>query len=126
MDHDITNLGLDITFLCETDVFGQMQEIELKPNGRNITVSEENKVSDHFVIFGVVNLQKTSSLHHMVWDHLHSLDLSRSSKRSFYPHIRILPILVLHPRYLLVPVEGTQITRMSLRVYLEPHKFFAS
>jgi len=43
LDNDITDLGLDITFLCETDVFGQMQEVELQPNGKNILVTEENK-----------------------------------------------------------------------------------
>ncbi|VDI68237.1 E3 ubiquitin-protein ligase HACE1 [Mytilus galloprovincialis] len=43
LDHDIDNLGLDLTFSVETDVFGVMQEVELKPGGRKITVTEENK-----------------------------------------------------------------------------------
>ncbi|XP_076078758.1 E3 ubiquitin-protein ligase HACE1-like [Mytilus galloprovincialis] len=37
-------LGLDLTFSVETDVFGVMQEVELKPGGSKITVTEENKV----------------------------------------------------------------------------------
>ncbi|XP_071135977.1 E3 ubiquitin-protein ligase HACE1-like isoform X1 [Mytilus edulis] len=43
LDHDIDNLGLDLTFSVETDVFGVMQEVELKPGGSKITVTEENK-----------------------------------------------------------------------------------
>ncbi|CAC5366875.1 HACE1 [Mytilus coruscus] len=43
LDHDIDNLGLDLTFSVETDVFGVMQEVELKPGGSHITVTEENK-----------------------------------------------------------------------------------
>ena len=43
LDNDVTDLGLELTFLVETDVFGAMEEIELKPNGSNISVNEENK-----------------------------------------------------------------------------------
>ncbi|XP_077970581.1 E3 ubiquitin-protein ligase HACE1-like [Styela clava] len=43
LDNDITDLGLDLTFIVETDVFGSMQEIELKPDGANILVTEKNK-----------------------------------------------------------------------------------
>lgn len=43
LDHDITNLGLDLTFSVETDVFGMMQEVELKPDGRKMLVTETNK-----------------------------------------------------------------------------------
>ena len=44
LDHDISDLGLDLTFSVETDVFGVMQEVELKPGGSKITVDESNKV----------------------------------------------------------------------------------
>ncbi|OWF50952.1 E3 ubiquitin-protein ligase HACE1-like [Mizuhopecten yessoensis] len=43
LDHNISNLGLDLTFSVETDVFGKMQEVELKPNGIMTQVTEENK-----------------------------------------------------------------------------------
>lgn len=43
LDNDISDLGLDLTFIVETDVFGSMQEIELKPGGGTIAVTEENK-----------------------------------------------------------------------------------
>ncbi|XP_070568387.1 E3 ubiquitin-protein ligase HACE1-like [Ptychodera flava] len=43
LDHDITDIGLELTFSVETDVFGAMQEVELKPGGANIHVSNENK-----------------------------------------------------------------------------------
>lgn len=43
LDHDISELDLDLTFSVETDVFGVMQEIELKRNGREIVVTEQNK-----------------------------------------------------------------------------------
>jgi len=43
LDNDVTDLGLELNFLVETDVFGAMEEIELKPNGANIPVTEQNK-----------------------------------------------------------------------------------
>lgn len=43
LDNDITDLGLDLTFTVETDVFGSMQEIELKPGGSKTLVDESNK-----------------------------------------------------------------------------------
>ncbi|XP_033741126.1 E3 ubiquitin-protein ligase HACE1-like [Pecten maximus] len=43
LDHNISNLGLDLTFSVETDVFGKMQEVALKPGGAMIPVTEENK-----------------------------------------------------------------------------------
>ncbi|XP_023239346.1 E3 ubiquitin-protein ligase HACE1-like [Centruroides sculpturatus] len=43
LDHDISEFCLDLTFSVETDVFGQMQEFELKPGGNKIPVTEENK-----------------------------------------------------------------------------------
>lgn len=41
-DNDITNV-LDLTFSAEDDKFGEIVEVDLKPNGRNIEVTEENK-----------------------------------------------------------------------------------
>ncbi|XP_041355177.1 E3 ubiquitin-protein ligase HACE1-like [Gigantopelta aegis] len=43
LDHDISELGLDLTFSVETDVFGVMEEVDLIPNGREIAVTEDNK-----------------------------------------------------------------------------------
>lgn len=43
LDHDIDNLGLDLTFSVETDVFGVMQEVELKAGGSRVLVTEQNK-----------------------------------------------------------------------------------
>ncbi|XP_060597968.1 E3 ubiquitin-protein ligase HACE1-like [Ruditapes philippinarum] len=43
LDHDISDLGLDLTFSVETDVFGYMEEMDLKPNGNKIPVTESNK-----------------------------------------------------------------------------------
>ncbi|XP_062601768.1 E3 ubiquitin-protein ligase HACE1-like [Saccostrea cucullata] len=43
LDHNIDNIGLDLTFSVETDVFGAMQEVELKPGGATIPVTEKNK-----------------------------------------------------------------------------------
>ena len=42
-DNDITDLGLDLTFSVDEEVFGQLTERELKPNGKNIAVTERNK-----------------------------------------------------------------------------------
>lgn len=42
LDNDITDV-IDTTFLVHHNAFGQLQEHELKPNGRNITVTEANK-----------------------------------------------------------------------------------
>jgi E3 ubiquitin ligase SMURF1/2 len=43
LEHDITNAFDDMTFAVNHDAFGQLQVKELKPNGRNIQVTEENK-----------------------------------------------------------------------------------
>lgn len=42
LENDITNV-IDTTFLVQHNAFGQLQEHELKLNGRNIVVDEENK-----------------------------------------------------------------------------------
>ncbi|XP_071479758.1 E3 ubiquitin-protein ligase HECW2-like, partial [Diadema antillarum] len=41
-DNDITDV-LDLTFTADEEVFGQLTERELKPNGKNIAVTEKNK-----------------------------------------------------------------------------------
>ncbi|XP_078322034.1 E3 ubiquitin-protein ligase HACE1-like isoform X2 [Crassostrea virginica] len=43
LDHNIDNIGLDLTFSVETDVFGAMQEVELKPGSASLPVNEKNK-----------------------------------------------------------------------------------
>ncbi|CAH6719582.1 E3 ubiquitin-protein ligase Rsp5p [[Candida] jaroonii] len=42
LDNDITDV-LDLTFSAEDDKFGEIVEIDLKENGKNIEVTEENK-----------------------------------------------------------------------------------
>lgn len=42
IDNDITGV-LDLTFSAEDDKFGQIVEVDLKPGGRDIEVTEENK-----------------------------------------------------------------------------------
>ncbi|KAF9935205.1 hypothetical protein FBU30_006290 [Linnemannia zychae] len=42
LENDITDI-VDETFSVETDDFGNMKTVDLKPNGRNIPVTEENK-----------------------------------------------------------------------------------
>jgi E3 ubiquitin-protein ligase NEDD4 len=42
LDNDITDV-LDCTFSTENDVFGQKVTVDLKPGGRDIQVTEENK-----------------------------------------------------------------------------------
>ncbi|KAG0297593.1 hypothetical protein BGZ96_005696 [Linnemannia gamsii] len=42
LDNDITDI-VEETFSVETDDFGTMKTVDLKPNGRNIPVTEENK-----------------------------------------------------------------------------------
>nr|XP_002121858.4 E3 ubiquitin-protein ligase HACE1-like [Ciona intestinalis] len=43
LDNDITEIGLELSFVVETDVFGRMEEIELTPGGSKVAVTEENK-----------------------------------------------------------------------------------
>lgn len=45
LDNDISDLGLELTFSVETDVFGAMEEVPLKPGGTSIIVTQDNKVS---------------------------------------------------------------------------------
>uniref|UniRef100_A0A3Q4N5G8 HECT-type E3 ubiquitin transferase n=1 Tax=Neolamprologus brichardi TaxID=32507 RepID=A0A3Q4N5G8_NEOBR len=47
LDNDISDLGLELTFSVETDVFGAMEEVPLKPGGTSILVTQDNKVSHH-------------------------------------------------------------------------------
>ena len=44
LDNDISNIGLELTFSVEGDVFGIMEEVELKPGGSKIQVTNDNKV----------------------------------------------------------------------------------
>lgn len=44
LDNNIDDLDLDLTFAVETDVFGAAEERELLENGKNISVSDNNKV----------------------------------------------------------------------------------
>lgn len=47
LDNDISDLGLELTFSVETDVFGAMEEVPLKPGGTSILVTQDNKVLHH-------------------------------------------------------------------------------
>lgn len=42
-EHDVTNEVLDLNFAVTEEIFGQAKERELKPGGRNISVTEKNK-----------------------------------------------------------------------------------
>eukprot|EP00932_Pfiesteria_piscicida_P017104 SRR837773.400.p1 GENE.SRR837773.400~~SRR837773.400.p1 ORF type:complete len:626 (-),score=265.69 SRR837773.400:249-2045(-) len=42
LDHDITNI-IEPTFSSESDELGQMKIVDLKPNGRNLPVTNDNK-----------------------------------------------------------------------------------
>ncbi|XP_070210809.1 E3 ubiquitin-protein ligase HECW2-like isoform X3 [Littorina saxatilis] len=42
-ENDISEVELDLTFSVSEEVFGQVTERELKPNGKNIAVTERNK-----------------------------------------------------------------------------------
>lgn len=44
LDNAIDNLGLELTFSVETDVFGATAMLELKKDGSSITVTDANKV----------------------------------------------------------------------------------
>uniref|UniRef100_A0A673WF82 HECT-type E3 ubiquitin transferase n=1 Tax=Salmo trutta TaxID=8032 RepID=A0A673WF82_SALTR len=43
LDNDISDLGLDLTCSVETDVFGAMEEVPLKPGGTSFIVTQDNK-----------------------------------------------------------------------------------
>ncbi|ANB12562.1 NEDD4 family E3 ubiquitin-protein ligase [Sugiyamaella lignohabitans] len=43
LDHDITDV-LDLTFSIEDDQFGEIVTVDLKPNGRNLEVTNDNKL----------------------------------------------------------------------------------
>ncbi|CAH0561864.1 unnamed protein product [Brassicogethes aeneus] len=44
MENNINNLGLDLTFSTEINEFGVTETRDLIPNGRNVSVTEENKM----------------------------------------------------------------------------------
>lgn len=58
LDHDISDLGLDLTFSVETDVFGVMQEVELMPGGSKVPVTEKNKVIIYKTYNSCINVKE--------------------------------------------------------------------
>ncbi|MCL4128040.1 UNVERIFIED_CONTAM: hypothetical protein GTU68_032884 [Idotea baltica] len=44
LEHNIADLGYELTFSTEVQEFGVTEARDLKPGGRNITVTEENKL----------------------------------------------------------------------------------
>lgn len=44
MEHEVSELGYDLTFSTEVQEFGVTEARDLKPNGRNIIVTEESKM----------------------------------------------------------------------------------
>ena len=44
LDNDISDLGLDLTFTVQNTMFGAHDMVNLKPNGDQIAVTEDNKV----------------------------------------------------------------------------------
>ncbi|TMW62165.1 hypothetical protein Poli38472_009658 [Pythium oligandrum] len=44
LDNPIEDLGLELTFSAEQSNFGRMEIVDLIPNGRNIAVTDENKM----------------------------------------------------------------------------------
>ncbi|POM78135.1 HECT E3 ubiquitin ligase [Phytophthora palmivora] len=44
LDNAIVDLGLDLTFSAEQSNFGKVEVVDLIPNGRNIPVTDENKM----------------------------------------------------------------------------------
>ena len=43
MEHNLEDIGLELTFSTEDHCFGRSQTIDLIPDGRNIPVTEESK-----------------------------------------------------------------------------------
>lgn len=43
LENDVSTLGYDLTFSTEVQEFGVCEVRDLKPNGANILVTEENK-----------------------------------------------------------------------------------
>jgi len=43
LEHNLDDIGLELTFSIEDHSFGRLQTIDLVPNGRNIKVTEESK-----------------------------------------------------------------------------------
>lgn len=42
-ENPIADLGLDMSFSTDDNIFGEVKSIDLKPNGENIEVTDENK-----------------------------------------------------------------------------------
>mgnify|MGYP002803416018 FL=1 len=63
LDNDISDLGFDLTFAVETDVFGTMRVIDLKPGGNQVMVTEENK---HEYVQLVADLKLTRAIRRQI------------------------------------------------------------
>lgn len=44
LDNDIDSLGIGLTFTADTDYFGRNETVELKPGGRELPVTDDNKL----------------------------------------------------------------------------------
>merc|ERR1711973_243896 len=44
LSHPVADLGYEINFSIDTEKFGETRTVDLKPNGRNIPVTDENKL----------------------------------------------------------------------------------
>lgn len=62
LDNDISDLGLELTFSVETDVFGAMEEVPLKPGGIGILVTQDNKVAPPAVRLQVITVEGAGRL----------------------------------------------------------------
>jgi E3 ubiquitin-protein ligase HACE1 len=63
LDNNIEDLGLDLTFTSDLDLFGKTETVELKPGGLSIGVTDENKF-DYVQL--VTELQTTTQIQQQI------------------------------------------------------------
>ncbi|XP_066926348.1 E3 ubiquitin-protein ligase HACE1-like [Clytia hemisphaerica] len=59
LDNDIDDLGMEIPFSMESSVFGEIQEVELIPDGKSLLVNDNNK---HEYVNLVADLKMTRAI----------------------------------------------------------------
>lgn len=86
LDNDISDLGLELTFSVETDVFGAMEEVPLKPGGGSILVTQNNKVSIQSFASVILHNGPDASFSKLFQHLLEKLTLSFASRGTCLSH----------------------------------------
>ena len=105
LDNDISNIGLELTFSVEGDVFGIMEEVELKPSGSKILVTNDNKVCTNDI--SNIGLELTFSVEGDVFGIMEEIELKPSGSKILVTNDNKVCILIMvQDKICSIPARG--------------------